>query len=897
MLMLPIIASTGRSNSGPESNSISLYTPTAAGTNGTWHDECASTDGWMEQNASSGFDPKHEVFESGTLEANNGDLIVTGIADPVTTRKGPLFIKELDTPVPIDAIQLLQAQFSFTYASNVYGFLAVYLFDQNKQKAVMLRLHDAWAASESHPECVYFAPGETGDGTVHDEILFGSWNGTIAFWYDTNTGSLVGDLNVGTTNTATLKSSGQFDPERQVKYIGIQWSRHPGAPYDGDNYRLTDLFLAFDTSKLSISWLSGWSHRTSHEILATPGAGTDYQVRIVAEYGNGTSSGDTAYCNFACQPDFDDIRFTADDGITLLDYWRESYYDSDNATFWVKISDNLLFDAWVYMYYGNSTCSTTSNGTATFIFFDDFSGSSIDSSKWDAFGPWIEAGGVASFSITGNGGMSILPSLRTDSTWDMRNKSFVSRWRYTEKSVNREWGMSCANSIGADHTELAYFLANANLTDNIFVLYYDVSDAPGYDVSANPGPVWYEGQFYKTEFTSTPNGTLKNQWILDDNPVLSYSGYAFNDDPQYIFLGFYVYGYSNTLWSGNLGMEFDYIFLRKTVAPEPEQGMWSASPTTEPLISSPDDVSYEAGTPGNSITWRVENFDPVSYALYRDGVLLDSQTWPGGPDLTIDVNNLYPSQYNYTVAIQGSGGRILSDTVFVSVVDSTAPSLGHPSDRTAEYGSTVGPIQWSVSDLYPGNYTLFIDGIFSTANSWTSGSISLPIEELGLGEHIFSITVFDAFGNSVSDMVIVTVVDTTPPVISHPSDFTVTSGSTDIPFNWTATDLLPATYGVYLNGSLVDSGTWSSGVNITVTGLGTLNAGVYNYTLVVFDTSGNRAVDTVFVIVVQPWYAGGEGMIAIGVTAGGFLVIIIVGALILKNRSQQPTYSNYYYSR
>ena len=82
------------------------------------------------------------------------------------------------------------------------------------------------------------------------------------------------------------------------------------------------------------------------------------------------------------QANFSDIRFTDDSGITLLDYWRESYIASTSAVFWVEVKDNLFFESQIiYMYYGNSEVSTTSNGTATFIFFDDFEDNDLD--EWD----------------------------------------------------------------------------------------------------------------------------------------------------------------------------------------------------------------------------------------------------------------------------------------------------------------------------------------------------------------------------------------------------------------------------------------------------------------------------------------------------------------------------------
>ncbi|OQB06737.1 MAG: Fibronectin type III domain protein [bacterium ADurb.Bin212] len=88
------------------------------------------------------------------------------------------------------------------------------------------------------------------------------------------------------------------------------------------------------------------------------------------------------------QGDGDDVRFTATDGTTLLDYWVEKYLpESQNAVFWVKaplVQANSVID--IYMYYGNADATSASNGDNTFVFFDDFSGASIDTSKWSIEG-------------------------------------------------------------------------------------------------------------------------------------------------------------------------------------------------------------------------------------------------------------------------------------------------------------------------------------------------------------------------------------------------------------------------------------------------------------------------------------------------------------------------------
>jgi hypothetical protein len=125
------------------------------------------------------------------------------------------------------------------------------------------------------------------------------------------------------------------------------------------------------------SWLIGWDFRREISISDTYDwtAGTNYQLFLNVTYDSDM------------QIDFDDIRYTDNDGITLLDYWLETYTASIFAIFWVEVKDDIDDgDVSIYMYYGNSTVSTTSNGTATFIFYEDWSTQSIDPAKWDVEG-------------------------------------------------------------------------------------------------------------------------------------------------------------------------------------------------------------------------------------------------------------------------------------------------------------------------------------------------------------------------------------------------------------------------------------------------------------------------------------------------------------------------------
>ncbi len=126
----------------------------------------------------------------------------------------------------------------------------------------------------------------------------------------------------------------------------------------------------------SLAWLPpGWDYRKSHTINGSPvGLLSDYAVRIVVHYGSGTDSGEDVYLDNNCRVDFEDIRFTGSDGSSPLDYWIEKKTNGDRAIFWLEV-DSIPASPGsntIYIYYGNSAATTTSNGKNTFDWFDDF---------------------------------------------------------------------------------------------------------------------------------------------------------------------------------------------------------------------------------------------------------------------------------------------------------------------------------------------------------------------------------------------------------------------------------------------------------------------------------------------------------------------------------------------
>ena len=269
-----------------------------------------------------------------------------------------------------------------------------------------------------------------------------------------------------------------------------------------------------------------------------------------------------------------------------------------------------------------------------------------------------------------------------------------------------------------------------------------------------------------------------------------------------------------------------------------------------PTIEGPSDFNVEFGTTGNTLTWITTRDNPKNYTIYRNDVAISFSLW-GSTLVIISVDFLNIGTYNYTIQAFDNSERSVRDTVFITVVDTIAPTVSFPADITYIEGTTGNIITWTPSDPKPSIYIVTQDGTQYKSGSWSNGvDIVVNIDGLTLGTYSFTITVTDSSNNEASDtvMVIVTSGVATNPTVTSPPDQSYVEGSTGNSISWTATDDDPGTYTITNNSVEIASGTWVSGTAITIN-IDGLGPDIYVFNITIFDNSSNSVSNTVTVIV------------------------------------------------
>ncbi len=158
----------------------------------------------------------------------------------------------------------------------------------------------------------------------------------------------------------------------------------------------------FKPSSSEAGWFDpGYAYRKRIDVAnASGGALSDFQTKIVMDTNALVTAG-------KMQSDCDDVRVTDANGKTLPFWIEEGDFmcNETDTNIWVKIPSIPTTGATVYVYYGNPSATNGQNPEETFMLFDTFSGTAIDTAKWgvqDGGGSAAVSGGKVTFTSGAN---------------------------------------------------------------------------------------------------------------------------------------------------------------------------------------------------------------------------------------------------------------------------------------------------------------------------------------------------------------------------------------------------------------------------------------------------------------------------------------------------------------
>ncbi len=307
--------------------------------------------------------------------------------------------------------------------------------------------------------------------------------------------------------------------------------------------------------------------------------------------------------------------------------------------------------------------------------------------------------------------------------------------------------------------------------------------------------------------------------------------------------------------------------------------MVTSSEHTALVLSNMYDSLMRRSPAGELIPWLAESFTtetnddnpgvPVGRTRFTFE-LVDNAKWTDNTSITAE-----DVAFTFNFYKDGSGnpyGEGLDDLLTAYSTTSTTVVI--------EFGSLS---YWEMNSIFL--KPILPEHVFSEIgasgwNSWDPDPMAEPMVTSGL--FVISIYVPDHFlelssNPSYFNMAI---------LLSSPADITFTYLDYGHPISWQAESSSPDSYELYRNSTLLSSGDWD-GSDLTFY-LHSLEIGVYNYTLVVYDGAGNSASDTVWVNVESN---GGfditafilQNLVVIIIT-GSAAVILVVSVLYPKFR-------------
>ena len=308
---------------------------------------------------------------------------------------------------------------------------------------------------------------------------------------------------------------------------------------------------------------------------------------MVHQSGLGPDTYTDIYLGGYIRSDFADLRFTSPDQTTLLSHWIESIV-SGVATVWIKIPTLVPINN-IYIYYNNPISSDISNPNTTFDLYEDFSGTSLNTTIWGTG----SGGGSYSYNVS-DGNLNITGStyLHSAGSYNIVSNNYIPilgreiTYRGLTTSLNggtyEEYVEAFAICATRDPTNnFGYFVYGDILTNLsnglcIFIMqsrHGNKTFLNIYKKINGTGGYIYSETLYSPAVTTDDTFIVKlidaNNLIVLRNgiEIINIDNLGLNFSNGYIYLS------NGDSASAANTVKFDYVKIRKYTPPEPTFGV------------------------------------------------------------------------------------------------------------------------------------------------------------------------------------------------------------------------------------------------------------------------------------------------------------------------------------
>ena len=362
-------------------------------------------------------------------------------------------------------------------------------------------------------------------------------------------------------------------------------------------------------------------------------------------------------------------------------------------------------------------------------------------------------------------------------------------------------------------------------------------------VSAGPDQQVYTGQTTMFNGTTTEDvtGITQVTWDFGDNTTIV------NGTNMDLLNATHVYT-TEGVYNATLTVKFDSD-LNKT---ESASATITVTENQPPIANAgPDQIVDQTDIQGAMVTLNgTGSSDP------GNDTLSFYWNWTGGSAMGSTPTALFPIG-NTSVALLVSDGQYnATDTVNIEVqADTEAPVVDAGQDMTMEQETHEGT-QFILNGTAIDNVSTRFNFTWSendmVLKTESNASDTMFIYTFNLGTHVVTLNATDLAGNTGSDNIAITVVDTIPPVVDAGPDMIVEQESydgTEVMLNGTATDICSTRFNFTWseNGTMLASMTNATEATLTHT----FSLGTHILTLNAVDMAGNTGSDNVTVTVVD----------------------------------------------